>query len=54
MSSKSYKIKEKISDALELPKDITLDIPKIVILGTDSVSIENHKGLSVIKIMKLE
>ncbi|NLM44532.1 MAG: sporulation protein YqfC [Clostridiales bacterium] len=45
MSSKSYKIKEKISDALELPKDITLDIPKIVILGTDSVSIENHKGI---------
>lgn len=45
MNSKSYKIKEKISDALELPKDITLDIPKISILGTDSVLIENHKGV---------
>lgn len=45
MNTKSYKIKEKISDALELPKDITLDIPKVIILGTDSVSVENHKGV---------
>lgn len=45
MNTKSYKIKEKISDALELPKDITLDIPKVIILGTDSVSVENHKGI---------
>lgn len=45
MNSKSYKVKEIISDALELPKDITLDLPKVIILGTDSVSIENHKGI---------
>ena len=45
MNSKSYKIKEKISDALELPKDITLDIPKITMLGTDSAAVENHKGV---------
>jgi len=45
MNSKSYRIKEKISDALELPKEITLDIPKITILGAESVTIENHKGI---------
>ena len=45
MNSKSYKVKEIISDALELPKDITLDLPKVIILGNDSVSIENHKGI---------
>ncbi|MDD2480542.1 MAG: sporulation protein YqfC [Lutispora sp.] len=45
MNSKSYKIKEKISDAFELPKDITLDIPKITILGADSATVENHKGV---------
>lgn len=45
MNSKSYRIKEKISDALELPKEITLDIPKITMLGAESVTIENHKGI---------
>ncbi|SHI88413.1 sporulation protein YqfC [Lutispora thermophila] len=45
MKTKSYKIKEKISDALELPKDITLDIPKVTILGKDSITVENHKGI---------
>jgi len=45
MNSRTYKIKEKISDALELPKEITLDIPKITILGAESVTIENHKGI---------
>lgn len=45
MNTKSYKVKEKISEALELPKDITLDIPKLTIIGTESVTIENHKGV---------
>lgn len=45
MNSKSYKVKEKISEALELPKDITLDIPKLTVMGTDSVTVENHKGV---------
>lgn len=45
MDSKAYKIKKSISDALELPKDITLDIPKVTFLGTESVSVENHKGM---------
>lgn len=45
MNSKTYKVKEKISEALELPKDITLDIPKLTVMGTDSVTVENHKGV---------
>lgn len=45
MNTRSYKIKEKISDAFELPKDITLDIPRITILGADSATVENHKGI---------
>ena len=45
MNTKSYKVKEKISEALELPKDITLDIPRITMIGTESVTIENHKGI---------
>lgn len=42
---KGYKIKEKLSNALELPKDIVMDVAKITLIGNNQVSIENHKGI---------
>ncbi len=45
MNEKSYKIRERLSDALELPKEIVLDISKITIVGADNITIENHKGI---------
>jgi sporulation protein YqfC len=45
MVKKSYKIREKISNTFELPKDIVLDVSKIIIIGTGQVTVENHKGI---------
>lgn len=45
MGKRSYRIREKISNAFELPKDIVLDVSKVIIIGTDQVTIENHKGI---------
>ena len=45
MGGKVYKVVEKLSEALELPKDIVLDVPKMIVLGTNSITIENHKGI---------
>lgn len=45
MNKKTYKIKESISNALELPKDIVLDVAKVILIGTDNVTVENHKGI---------
>ncbi len=45
MNEKYFKVKEKLSDALELPKDITMDISRMVILGREDIVIENHKGI---------
>lgn len=45
MGKKSYKIREKISNAFELPKDIVLDVSKVVIIGTEQITVENHKGI---------
>ncbi len=45
MNEKSYKIRERLSDALELPKEIILDISKITIIGSDNIIVENHKGI---------
>ncbi|WDC83904.1 YabP/YqfC family sporulation protein [Caloramator sp. mosi_1] len=39
------RIKTKISESLELPKEIILNIPFIKILGNDELEIENHKGI---------
>ena len=38
-------LKENISDALELPKEITLNLPKVTMIGNTQIRIENHKGI---------
>ena len=37
--------KEIIADKLDLPKDVILDKPKLIVLGRNEVTIENHKGI---------
>lgn len=39
------KIKERISEMLELPKDAMLDLPQIILSGNREVSIDNYKGI---------
>jgi sporulation protein YqfC len=39
------KIRETISDALELPKDTFLNLPRIILTGNREVYIENYKGI---------
>jgi sporulation protein YqfC len=39
------KFKRQFSDYLELPGDIVLDLPKIVLVGNQQVFIENHRGI---------
>jgi len=39
------KIREKITTALSLPKEITLDMPLIVMMGRDELNVENYKNL---------
>lgn len=38
-------LKLNLSDALELPMDIALDIPKITIIGNMEINITNHRGI---------
>ncbi len=45
MGKRSYKLREKLSNAFELPKDIVLDVSKIIIIGTGQITVENHKGI---------
>ncbi|QXM05697.1 sporulation protein YqfC [Crassaminicella indica] len=45
MKSKTKEIKESLSELLELPKDIMLDLPRITLIGNLQLYIENHKGI---------
>mgnify|MGYP000847448205 FL=1 len=45
MGDKFNNLKEELSEALELPKEIVLDLPKISLIGKIQLIIENHKGI---------
>jgi len=38
-------LKEKMSELLELPKDIVLNVPKLTMVGNKDLLIENFKGI---------
>jgi sporulation protein YqfC len=44
MTSKN-KLRSKITESLDLPKEVILDVPNIRIKGDSEVFIENHKGI---------
>lgn len=39
------KLKRHMSDMLDIPSDIILDLPKVVIVGDQQLFIENHRGI---------
>ncbi len=45
MSQKVNEVKANLSEILELPKDIVLDLPRITLVGNLQIYIENHKGI---------
>jgi sporulation protein YqfC len=39
------KIRQKIAETLELPKDVVMDVPKVTLIGNVQLNIENHRGI---------
>lgn len=39
------RFKRQVSDFLEIPNDVMLDLPKVVLVGNLQVFIENHRGI---------
>lgn len=37
--------KEVITEKLNIPREISLDVPKIIVIGNREITIENHKGI---------
>jgi len=44
-SRKGGRIKGKIAGMLELPGDLVFDLPRITLIGTVEMTVENHRGL---------
>lgn len=47
MKKKLYGTKKNLAQKLDLPRDVLLDIPKIVVTGNNEIIIENHKGIVI-------
>ena len=45
LEDKLFRTKEVIAEKLDLPRDLILNIPKMVITGDNQITIENHKGV---------
>ena len=55
MENKFNRGKEVLSEKLGyLPKDVLLDVPKIIVTGRNEVTIENHKGIMVFERDKIK
>lgn len=39
------KIKEKLSDALDMPKDVTMNYPRMTVTGKENLYLENFRGI---------
>ena len=38
-------VKEKISETLSMPKDVTMNFPRLTLLGKSELTVENFKGI---------
>ena len=54
MENKFNRGKEILVEKLDLPKDVLLDVPKIIVIGRNEVTIENHKGIMIFERDKIK
>lgn len=45
MTKKVDKLRQKVAQTLELPKETVMDVPKIIIIGNIQLNVENHRGI---------
>ncbi len=40
-----YELRRRLSQAFDLPQDVSLDLPRILLVGRLQLVVENHRGL---------
>ncbi len=41
----SRRIKQQVAEFLEIPAEVILDLPKVILLGNLQLVVENHRGI---------
>lgn len=45
MGERINRMKERISNKLDLSREVIMDLPQITVTGDNEITIENHKGI---------
>lgn len=45
MAKRKIKLRKRMAEVLDLPEDIVLDVPKLTVIGNETMLIENHSGI---------
>ena len=45
--TKKERAKKKIADLFDFPQDVVLDLPRVTLIGSIQIYIENHKGITL-------
>ncbi|MDD2619689.1 MAG: sporulation protein YqfC [Syntrophomonadaceae bacterium] len=53
MDRRRERINKVVTDFLEIPKDLVLDLPKVTLLGRNELYLENHRGIIEFTINRL-
>ncbi|MGB9886037.1 MAG: sporulation protein YqfC [Moorellales bacterium] len=40
-----YRWRNRLAQALDLPRDLLADLPRVTVVGSSQVTVENHRGL---------
>lgn len=54
MESKFIRTKEVLAEKLDLPRDVVLNLPKITVIGSNEITVENHKGVVLFEEKKMK
>jgi sporulation protein YqfC len=45
LAKRKIKLRKRMAEVLDLPEDIVLDVPKLTLIGNETMLIENHSGI---------
>ena len=45
MAKRKIKLRKRMAEVLDLPEDIVLDVPKLTLIGNETMLIANHSGI---------
>ncbi|ADI02401.1 MAG TPA: sporulation protein YqfC [Syntrophothermus lipocalidus] len=45
MDNRREKLNQAVTELLEMPRDLVMDLPKLTVIGQEELYLDNHKGI---------